>query len=359
MKRVFVVLLFLVALVTCVSDASAHAIGASNGEWKVDGTTLTARLTFARGEIIALVPAIDPDHDGVVVLADLAAHREGVASKLLPRIVVQGNGACPGTLDELALFQEDGLELRTTFRCPEGSTKITVRLDLLDDLSHGHRHFANVVTPNGSAHPVLYRGYATFEVTATGGKHESTSSWALFRMGLEHILDIRDSYDHIIFLVGLILVGGRPRALALVITAFTLAHSITLALAALNVWAPSPRFVEPAIALSIGYVGGENFFVNDAEKRWRITFPFGLIHGFGFAGKLREINLPRPEIPKALVLFNVGVEVGQLVVLALLLPVVLYLRKFPSFDKVVVRTLSAGIVVAGLVLIVVRIRNPG
>jgi hypothetical protein len=79
------------------------------------------------------------------------------------------------------------------------------------------------------------------------------------------------------------------------VTAFTLAHSITLALAALSVVTPSPRLVEPAIALSIAYVGVENLFVRDASKRWRITFPFGLIHGFGFAGALREIALPRAQ----------------------------------------------------------------
>jgi len=99
--------------------------------------------------------------------------------------------------------------------------------------------------------------------------------------------------------------------LAGVVTAFTLAHSITLALAALSIFAPSPRLVEPAIALSIAYVGVENLFVKDARRRWRITFPFGLVHGFGFAGALREIALPRAQVPVALVSFNLGVGFGD------------------------------------------------
>jgi hypothetical protein len=148
------------------------------------------------------------------------------------------------------------------------------------------------------------------------------------------------------------------RSLIGVITAFTIAHSITLALATLDVWSPSPRFVEPAIALSIAYVGFENFHVKSAEKRWRITFPFGLIHGFGFAGALREIGLPRPQVPTALVLFNVGVEAGQLAVMAVLLPVIFTLRKRPWFARYGVNVLSAAVVVAGVAWFADRVRHP-
>ena len=147
-----------------------------------------------------------------------------------------------------------------------------------------------------------------------------TSVVSFLRMGIEHILT---GYDHLVFLFGLVLIGGRLRSLVGAVTAFTVAHSITLALAVLGVWAPSPRIVEPAIALSIVWVGIENFFVKNAEGRWRITFPFGLIHGFGFAGALREIELPRARVPLALVSFNLGVEVGQLAVMAVVVPLIL------------------------------------
>jgi hypothetical protein len=145
------------------------------------------------------------------------------------------------------------------------------------------------------------------------------------------------------------------RALIGVITAFTLAHSITLALAVLGVFAPSPRLVEPAIALSIAYVGVETFFVADARRRWRITFPFGLIHGFGFAGALREIALPRAQVPVALVTFNLGVELGQLAVLAVALPLVLTVRRAPWFGDRGVKVFSAAIAVIGCVLFVARL----
>jgi hypothetical protein len=155
-----------------------------------------------------------------------------------------------------------------------------------------------------------------------------------------------------------VIVGGRTRAIVGVVTAFTLAHSITLAMAALGIWAPSPRIVEPAIAISIAYVGLENFFVDSAEKRWRITFPFGLIHGFGFAGALQEIHLPHAEVPRALLLFNLGVEAGQLAVLAIALPLVLILRRREWFRGRGVRALSLAVVIAGVAWAVLRIAHP-
>ena len=209
---------------------------------------------------------------------------------------------------------------------------------------------------------VCVRGHAEFDV-GVGGDGASvgtppvqpTRSWLRFLwMGIEHILT---GYDHLVFLFGLVLVGGRLKAIVAVITAFTLAHSITLALATLDVWAPSPRFVEPAIALSIAYVGVENFFVQNAERRWRITFPFGLVHGFGFAGALREIGLPRAQVPEALVLFNLGVETGQLAVLAVLLPLIYWLRRFDWFRGRAVQVLSASVALAGLAWFVHRLRG--
>lgn len=176
----------------------------------------------------------------------------------------------------------------------------------------------------------------------------------MVKLGVEHILT---GFDHLVFLLGLILVGGRLRSLIGVISAFTLAHSITLALAALSVFAPSPRLVEPAIALSIAYVGIENLFVTDARKRWRITFPFGLIHGFGFAGALRQIALPRAQVPIALVSFNGGVELGQLAVLSLALPLVLALRRAPWFGERGVKVVSVAIAAGGAALFVVRLVN--
>ena len=114
------------------------------------------------------------------------------------------------------------------------------------------------------------------------------------------------------------------------------------------------RFIEPAIALSIAYVGIENFLVQDAARRWRITFPFGLLHGFGFAGALREIDLPKSRIPSALVAFNLGVEAGQLAALVVALPLVLWVTKRHTNVRIT-RGLSACVALAGLVWFVARV----
>ena len=153
---------------------------------------------------------------------------------------------------------------------------------------------------------------------------------------------------------GLILVGGGWRTVCRG-HGFTLAHSITLGVAALGVLTPSPRFVEPAIALSIAYVGIENWFVRDADRRWLITFPFGLIHGFGFASALGEISLPPAQIPLALAAFNIGVEAGQVAVLAATLPAVLWLGRRRWFADFGVKAASALITLAGLLWFVGRL----
>ncbi|MCC6552242.1 MAG: HupE/UreJ family protein, partial [Polyangiaceae bacterium] len=247
-----------------------------------------------------------------------------------------------------------------------------LRFDLegLEDLPPGHRHVFRAGKGASLTEAILFRKRRSIEVPARpaaqppapgdaadpGAAPSAPGSAAgaldFFKMGLEHILL---GYDHLVFLLGLVLVGGRWRAILLVVTAFTVAHSITLGLAALGLWAPSPRVVEPAIALSIAYVGVENHFVKDAERRWRITFPFGLVHGFGFAGALAEVSLPRGDIPGALLAFNLGVEAGQIAVLALVLPVMAIARRRGLLEQRGVRLASALIALAGLSWFVARV----
>jgi hydrogenase/urease accessory protein HupE len=130
--------------------------------------------------------------------------------------------------------------------------------------------------------------------------------------GVHHILI---GPDHLLFLVGLLLLGGSIRRLTMVVTSFTIAHSITLSLAALNILTPPARIIEPAIALSIVYVGADNLLAQGGRdvRAW-IAFAFGFIHGFGFANVLREMNLPTRALGWSLFSFNLGVEIGQLLV---------------------------------------------
>lgn len=340
--------------------ARAHEVGLSRGEYAAAGASVTAQLTFARRDVIALVAGLDADHDGTLTAAEIDEDRDAFTGAIVGRLKVLGDGAaCSGELADAKLAEEDGVSLRAVYRCPTAPRSIAVEVALLEDLPFGHRHLAHFTGSNGPSDAVLFQRSRSFSFDAAPGQASSEAPKASYRgklsffpMGIEHILT---GYDHLVFLLGLVIIGGRLRSLLMVVTAFTLAHSITLAVAALGIWAPSPRLVEPAIALSIAYVGVENFFVKNAEERWRITFPFGLIHGFGFAGALREVAMPKADVPYALVLFNVGVEAGQLAVLALVLPLVYLARKNAWFRDQGVKVVSGVIAVAGVVWFVARV----
>ncbi len=134
--------------------------------------------------------------------------------------------------------------------------------------------------------------------------------------------------DHLLFLVGLLLLGGPVRRLLWVVTGFTVAHSITLALAVLGVVTPPGRVVEPIIALSIVYVGADNLLVKSGrDMRVWIALVFRLIHGFGFANVLREMGLPRGALGWSLLSFNVGVEIGQVAVAVVVAAALMALRR--------------------------------
>ena len=175
------------------------------------------------------------------------------------------------------------------------------------------------------------------------------------RLGVEHIWT---GYDHLLFLLALLAVCASFRASVRVISCFTLGHSLTLALATL-VWVNLPsRITEPLIAASIVYVGVENLLGRGAEPRGRgvLTFGFGLIHGFGFASVLRELGVGVNGSGLALPLFsfNFGVELGQIVIAALVLPLLWQLRKWEWFLRLGVPAISALVVLAGLYWLIAR-----
>lgn len=141
------------------------------------------------------------------------------------------------------------------------------------------------------------------------------TAWQYLVLGFTHI--VPHGLDHVLFVIGLFLLGGCLRTVLWQVSAFTVAHSVTLALSMYGVLGAPPALVEPLIALSIAYVAIENVFLTEL-RRWRVVlvFVFGLLHGMGFAGALREAGLPRSEFLAALLTFNVGVEAGQLAVIA-------------------------------------------
>jgi len=166
-------------------------------------------------------------------------------------------------------------------------------------------------------------------------------------LGFTHILP--KGLDHILFVLGLFLLSTKWRPLLWQITAFTVAHTATLGLSVLGVLSLPSRIVEPLIALSIAYVAIENIFTEKMGP-WRpaLVFSFGLLHGLGFAGVLRELGLPDGELVAALLSFNVGVELGQIAVVLLSFAAVGWARKFEWYRGAIVKPISAAIAVTGL-----------
>lgn len=192
-----------------------------------------------------------------------------------------------------------------------------------------------------------------------------TTAWQFFLLGIEHILD---GYDHILFLIGLLVIVVSVRELLVIVTSFTVAHSITLILASVGVIALPSRITESVIAASIVFIAVENiaylmrlqegkrpkgWFANPAH-RWMLVFGFGLVHGLGFSSALREIGLPDTNLIPALLSFNIGVEAGQLMIVAVTLPVMVYLHH-KGWRSRIAATMSIIIGIAGAAWLVQRV----
>lgn len=218
------------------------------------------------------------------------------------------------------------LVTRWRIRCAEGLTGV-VRFDGLDRTLTSV--FVRVRAAGEEREGVVANGAPVFALEEDG----PPAAGAYLMLGVQHILE---GFDHLAFVAGLVLVVSGWRLLLITLTAFTLAHSLTLAAAALGFVGLPQRPVEAVIAFSIAVVAREVVLAarGDASALsrapWAVAFGFGLLHGFGFAGALREIGLPDGARAAALILFNVGVELGQLAVVAVLAPLVLLLRRAPQ-----------------------------
>jgi hypothetical protein len=225
--------------------------------------------------------------------------------------------------------------------------EVGIGMDLFATLGQDHRNVTKFVeqVADGYAqeHIVLTASRSSYAFQ-TRSPHGLGSQLATYlRLGMEHLLT---GYDHVLFLLALIVTAGRLIELVKIVTAFTAGHSLTLIAAALG-WVSLPgRLVESVIAFTIVFVALENFARLQVAGRWLVTLVFGLMHGFGFANALAGLGLPRHDLVPSLLAFNVGVELGQLAIVAALFPLILLLRRL-SFHREVVLAVSAGIALFG------------
>lgn len=182
-----------------------------------------------------------------------------------------------------------------------------------------------------------------------GGDSQAYTGWlSFFTLGINHILS---GYDHLLFLFSLLIARQTFKQYAAMITAFTVAHSITLTLTVLGFINVPAIIVEPAIALSICYVAIDNMIRERVSYRWVLTFIFGLIHGMGFADILKEMDIPRSELAVDLVSFNLGIETVQLIMVAILLPLLALLHRWKYSRRTVLGCSAVAFALGGIWLV--------
>jgi HupE / UreJ protein len=333
-----------------VAGAWAHAGGSTGyAAITVSRSTVRYRLTLPTATLPSeLAEALRLEQTGS------ASSREKLLDLLRRHLVLQADGVrCePGPgLVVPSSFDATSFTMQVDFACGSPVRELMVQDDVFDVLGPDHHTLAKVEAPGGVQQFAFAPDtrLARFTVGEAGGGARSTASF--FALGVDHILT---GYDHLLFLLGLLLPGGGLLSLAKIITAFTIAHSVTLSLAVLQVVTLPDRLIEAVIALSIAFVAAENLFLRPTvSRRWLVSFGFGLVHGFGFSSALRELGLPAHGLLLSLFGFNAGVEVGQALVVAVCLPALLLLRR-TRWESRAVAGSSLAILLVGVVLFVER-----
>jgi hydrogenase/urease accessory protein HupE len=341
------------ALLGLPSYAHAHATGLSFLDVQVEGARVKAALDLPAPELVQPLD-LDVNRNGVLDAADVASRQAALTEFLGRSLHIFGDGRpCAAEPDSSELRDDAVLTIRAAYRCPESPKELHLTVDFSDAIGDGYSTFVQLRSGPVSKQAVLNAKspFASFAVQDPGQRGTRQKIGQYVAMGMEHIFT---GYDHILFLIALLMLGGRLSRIIGVATAFTAAHTLTLSLAVLSKAHLNPRFVESTIAASIAYVAVENFWharpvplgqTEPAVLRWRwaITFAFGLVHGFGLSSALTELGLPHAELPLALGCFNLGVELGQVVIIAATYPVLAWAGRQEWYRPDGVRYASVGV----------------
>ena len=347
MKRLIAIGLALAGLVTV---AQAHKPSDSYLSITVNEAEITGQWDIALRDLDFAI-GLDADGNGEITWGEVRAKHAEIAAYALARLALRGDSAACAIEPGAQQINEhtDGAYtvLPLMIRCAKAPAQLAIDYSLFADLDPQHRGLLNLQAL-GNAHTAVLGPQAptqSFEL-------KTVSRWAQFidyaREGVWHIWI---GFDHVLFLLSLLLPAvllWRARSWQAVetfrtafvdvfkiVTAFTVAHSITLSLATLGTVELPSRWVESAIAASVVLAALNNVWPVFHGRRWTVAFAFGLIHGFGFATVLADLGLPREALVLALVGFNLGVEAGQLAIVAVFLPIAFALRRTAVYRRAV------------------------
>jgi hydrogenase/urease accessory protein HupE len=346
--------LLLISLVA--GTAHAHQPGLSTLFIDLGSNRISAQLIVAWQELQGAVP-LDGNGDRTLGDDEFAAAKDRLISLGESSMSLESDGRMLSLKAPVEVRRDDvtGLRFNLVFEFPP-TTVLTLHSEIISELQRGHRQIVTIRNPDTSTlgEAVLERDKPTLDVPLadSAGTKLASPARAYFLLGIEHIVA---GWDHLAFLFGLLAVGGKLRDAVKIITSFTVAHSLTLALATFH-WINIPSsVVEPIIAASIIYVAFENIVRDNFRKRWLLTFAFGLIHGCGFASVLRELGVGADGtgVARPLIFFNLGVEAGQLVIAAIMLPIIWRLKA--TFPKRWVPVASAVLIVIGSYFLVATV----
>ncbi|MEX5214776.1 MAG: HupE/UreJ family protein [Nitrospiraceae bacterium] len=353
-RRVAMIVVQVLWICTWGLLALAHKPSDSYLTLSVETNRIDGRWDIALRDLDYAI-GLDGDDDGQLTWGEVRSRLPVIHDYVFSRLALSmGEAACASRpTADLMDRHTDGTYavLKFSLDCPHPTLQMDVRYNLLFDLDPQHRGLAQIVSREGVTGVIFSPEHAQ-QTVLVGASRPWGTFLSYAHEGVHHIWS---GIDHLLFLMALLLPSVlrrrdgvweavpafRPALIqtAAVVTAFTVAHSITLTLAALDLVRLPARLVESAIAASVVLAALNNILPLVSERRWAVALGFGLLHGFGFAGALADLGLPPNATVAALAGFNLGVEAGQLLIVVLFLPIAYGFRR--------VRIYQCGVVAAG------------
>lgn len=312
----------------------AHDPGLSSSTVKIGADSTIIEVLFSNRDVAACLAGVDADGDGTIDTQELQSGRAAIERFALMGVIVsEADRPLTVTVRSIVLAGDDeDVALSLTSPLPTGD-QLQLALPALEELPRGHRHFTAVMSGESAlATALLYddRRAVALDMrnAAPAGAFELAGGFLV--LGVEHILI---GFDHVLFLLALLMASASLGAAFSLITAFTAAHSLTLIAATLDLIAMPASIVEPIIALSIVWVAIASLCRKTVGHRWGLVFAFGLVHGLGFASVLRGLGIADTSGLLPLLSFNLGVEVGQVAIAAVAIPILTTLRRKAWFMR--------------------------